>query len=129
MLAMAGNGTVCVAKVPVATSGEKSLSNATASGTPYDFTVSFNGAPPLQVSHEHPVPAPDLALTARHLVQISQAGQPKESFRFRFSDHSTDRLCLRFNALYETWSLTSAGAIRDCQCDRPVTTPVATGTP
>lgn len=117
LAAAAETGSVCISPIPVATGGTKSLSNNAASSVPYDFTVSFNGNRPLHVSHTAPLSVQGLSLASRHTVQIKQAGQPKESFTFRFSEHKTDSLCLWFNPLYETWSLTPPGRMRQCHCN------------
>ena len=116
--ANAQSGKICIASVPMATSGSKSLTNGTASSVPYDFTVSFDGNKPLKVSHKTPIKVSGLSLAARHRVQIRQGGRPKASFVFSFSDHETDNLCLWFKSLHETWSLTAPGRMPWCRCDR-----------
>jgi hypothetical protein len=98
-------GTVCIAAVPAATTGIKSLGNATASATPFDFTVSIGDSAAVDVSHTTSVAMRDLSTTERHRVVIRQAGTPSASFFFRFADHGNTDLCLWFNALYESWSL------------------------
>jgi hypothetical protein len=112
----AETGSVCIASVPINTSGTKSMANSTASTVPYEFTVSFNNSKPVTVSHSLPVLVPKLALAKRHRVQIKQAGSLKTSFTFRFSEHKSSNLCLWFNPLYETWSLSTPGKMRWCRC-------------
>ena len=109
-------GSVCIAPVPHATSGSKSQANATASTVPYEFSVSFSRGDPVSVSHQSPVLVESLSLDVRHLVEIRQAGAPKASFRFHFSEYSSNRLCLWFNPLYESWSLTEPGRTPSCRC-------------
>ena len=92
--AAAENGSVCIASVPVATAGTKSLANDAASDVPYEFTVSFDGGVPVSVSHKESVLVSGLSMTSRHRVKISQAGQPKASFTFLFSQHESNNLSL-----------------------------------
>jgi hypothetical protein len=113
----AESGTVCIAPVPTATSGTKSLSNATASSVPYDFAVTINRGKPTIVSHKAPSPIRGLDLAKRHSVQIKQAGRAKAAFSFRFSDHKSNNLCLWFNPLYESWSISPVAVHkRNCRC-------------
>jgi hypothetical protein len=116
--AAAESGSVCIASVPVATAGAKSLANDTASVVPYEFTVSFDGDEPVSVSHKESVLVSGLSLASSHRVKISQSGQPKASFTFWFSQHKSSNLCLWFKPLYESWSLTPPGAMRWCRCVR-----------
>ena len=115
--ANAQTGSVCIASVPIATSGSKSLANATASSAPYDFTVTIDRKNPIEVSHRTPILVSNLSLASRHRVQIKQGGRLKESFVFSFSDHNTGNLCLWFRSLYEIWSLSPPGRMRWCRCD------------
>ncbi len=117
-ISAAETGSVCIASVPTNTGGNKSMANSTASTVPYEFTVSFNKGKPVAVSHSSPVLVPKLAIAQRHRVQIKQAGSPKTAFTFRFSEHKSSNLCLWFNPLYETWSLSVPGNMRWCRCAR-----------
>ena len=100
-------GSVCIAAVPTNTGGYKSLANSTASAVPFEFTVSLNKGKPVAVSHSATVLVQKLAITQSHLVRIKQAGSLLAAFTFRFSEHKSSHLCLWFNALYETWSLST----------------------
>ena len=98
-------GSVCIAKVPLASSGEKSLANYTASPEPFDFTISFDGDLPVAASHAQSVLVPDLAYSSPHKVAIRQNGKTAASFVLRFKDYGSDRLCLWYGPLYNSWSV------------------------
>jgi hypothetical protein len=117
-ISAAETGSVCIASVPPNAGGNKSMANSASSTVPYEFTVSFNNSEPVVVSHGLPVLVPKLAIAQRHRVQIKQAGSPKAAFTFRFSEHKSSKLCLWFNPLYETWSLSAPGKMRWCRCAR-----------
>jgi len=111
---------VCVAAVPSATTGAKSLSNATASTKPYEFTVKVDAEAPVTPSHSVSVLVANLPASSSHRVNISQGGSPTASFRFRFTDYKSNDLCLWFNPLYESWSLWPMSASKGkCACATP----------
>ena len=101
----AATGTVCIGPVPVATSGAKSLANATASEKPYNFSVAIDELAPVAVSHLESVVVSGLRTSQRHEVAIRQGGERFASFTFTFEEHQSERLCLWFGPLYESWSL------------------------
>ncbi|AVP96838.1 hypothetical protein C7S18_06320 [Ahniella affigens] len=92
------------------------MANDTASPVPYEFTVSFDGGAPVSVLHEKPVLVAALTLASSHRVKIRQVGKPVASFSFRFSEYKGSNLCLWFNPLYESWSLSPPSAMRWCRC-------------
>jgi hypothetical protein len=104
-IAAAATATLCIGPVPVATSGAKSLANASASDEAYDFTVTVGELPAVAVSHGESVAVTDLRVEQRHRVVIRQGGKPSASFAFTFEEHGSDRLCLWFGPLHESWSL------------------------
>jgi hypothetical protein len=115
--ARADSASLCVAKVPTHTAGERSLANPTASKVPFEFTVSVDGATPIPTSHQASVLIPGLDPTVRHRVSISQNGKPKASFSFRFSDHGSNAVCLWYGPLYDSWSVWPMSRSRGkCSC-------------
>ena len=96
---------VCVAPVPNSTSGNKSLSNTTASAKPYEFTVTIDGVAPVSASHSTSTLIANLLAATSHRVSIHQGGDLATSFRFRFAEQKSNHLCLWFKPLYESWSL------------------------
>ncbi len=113
------DGLLCIANVPRATAGEKSLSNATASAVPYDFSIAVGPHPAVAISHERDTLIQGLDTFASHLVRISQHGKQIASFGFRFSEMKSRNLCLWFNPLYETWSLWPLAESKGkCSCAR-----------
>jgi hypothetical protein len=110
-------GSICIAKVPLATVGEKSLANYTASPVPFDFTMSFDDGRPVAASHSQSVMVSGLAYSAPHKVAIRQNGKPAASFVLRFKDYESDRLCLWYGPLYNSWSVWPMSRSRGkCTC-------------
>src|SRR5262245_52621799 len=102
--AFGADGSVCVAPVPKATAGSKSLANATASPLPYEFRITLGELPPIATSHTESVFIGGLDASRGHLVVIRQGAKRVASFQLRFKDHKSDSLCLWFGPLYESWS-------------------------
>ena len=88
-----------------ATSGVKSLYNASASATPFEFTVAIDKSQPVAVLHDASVLLDGLAIGQRHRVAIRQVGKPSASFAFSFAEYGSNDLCLWFGPFYESWSL------------------------
>jgi hypothetical protein len=115
--AIAAGGSVCVAPVPKATSGSKSLSNPTASAVPYEFAVTLGARAPIATSHTKSLLVGGLDTSQSHLVIIRQGAKRAASFQLRFSTYKTDHLCLWFGPLYESWSVWPATQSRGkCAC-------------
>ncbi|MDR0233976.1 MAG: hypothetical protein LBI31_04140 [Zoogloeaceae bacterium] len=111
---------VCVAPVPYATPGSKSLSNATASAKPYEFTITIDNGAPVTASHSASILIGNLSAVTPHLVSIRQGAELVTSFRFRFTNERSNRLCLWFNPLYESWSLWPMSDSKGkCSCGNP----------
>ena len=72
----ADEGAVCIADVPAATPGRKSLHNATASEAPYDFTVRIGDRPAVATSPDRSVLVQGLATSAAHRLVIKRNGKP-----------------------------------------------------
>jgi len=116
----ADKGSVCIADVPVATPGEKSLYNAAASDAPYDFTVRIGDRPPVATSHDQSVLVQGLAISAAHRVVIKRNGKPFASFLLRIADYKSEAVCMWFGPFYESWSVwPMAEAKHICACDAP----------
>lgn len=114
----ADEGAVCIADVPVATPGEKSLHNAAASETPYDFTVRIGDRPAVATSPDRSVLVQGLATSAAHRVVIKRNGKPFASFLLRIADYKSETVCMWFGPLYESWSVwPMAEAKHLCACD------------
>ncbi len=103
--ATAGDGSVCLAPVPKATGGSKSLANATASAVPYEFEVTIGELNSIATSHTESQLVSGLDTSRNHLVVIRQGTKRVASFRLRFQSYKTDNLCLWFGPLYESWSV------------------------
>jgi len=101
-------GSVCVAPAPRPAPGDKSLANPAGGNRVRSFVIGIDRTSPVAVSHRDPVEIANLPLTGRHFVRIDGDGKPFASFRFRFGDYGSPRLCLLFKPLYETWLLTEA---------------------
>jgi hypothetical protein len=98
-------GSVCVARVPDATPGERSLANPTGGGRSWEFTVQVDDGQVHATSPQRAVAIEGLALGTSHLFRIRDKGKVVTSFRFTFEKQGATDLCLWWKALYETWSL------------------------
>jgi len=115
--ALGADGSVCIAPVPKATAGTKSLANATASAVPYEFEVTLGELAPVTTSHTESRPISGLDTSKSHLVVIRQGAKRVVSFRLRFQNYRSENLCLWFGPLYESWSLWPESASRGkCTC-------------
>ena len=117
--AKASSGSVCIATVTPPNSGQKSLANPAGGNRISSYSVQVDKRKPLITSKDKSINISSLAVDGRHVVKIFGDGRPIESFRFTFSEFSTRKLCLWFNALYETWQLWDAkhGGAK-CNCNR-----------
>lgn len=57
-----------------------------------------------------------LDTSTRHRVVVYCSGKPQQSFTFRFSDFTTNQLCLFLNDLYKTAQLWEAKRCPWCKC-------------
>lgn len=111
------NGSVCVAPVSAPNNGEKSLSNPSGGNHIQIYEVQIDNKSKIKVSNTESVKIGGLSTKNKHRITIFGDGKAVESFRFSFSDHSSNKLCLWFKSLYETWSLwTTKEAGKICQC-------------
>ena len=53
----------------------------------------------------------------RHLFRVFRDGRAVQSFVFSLSSAS-DRKCVNFRTLYETWSIESVSSFKDCGCGK-----------
>ena len=113
------SGSICIATVTPPNSGEKSLANPSGGNRISSYSVQVDKTKRLIISKDKSVNISGVAVDRRHLVKIFGDGRPIASFRFGFSEFSTTKLCLWFNALYETWQLWDAkdGGLK-CRCGR-----------
>ena len=58
----------------------------------------------------------DLDATTRHRIIIYRAGKPQQSFKFRFSEYRSNRVCLFLNDFYWTAQLWEAKRSPWCKC-------------
>ena len=103
-------GSVCLPSVAEPTSGDKSLSNYTADIPTPDYSVQFNDGSRIQLRHSPRASGPGVLVTGlpleqQHTVRIRLAGKQIESFRFRFEEMETPRLCIVLKEFYMTWNL------------------------
>jgi hypothetical protein len=111
------SGSVCVAVVPKPTSGEISLANPTGGGRTFNYTIQIDKGPIKPVSNEKAILISELVLKRKHLIKIRRDGKLVESFSFTFEKQGSDRLCLWFKPLYETWTLwTAKESGKKCYC-------------
>jgi hypothetical protein len=103
-------GTVCVTPVPKPTAGGKSLSNPSDGNKVRSYSVQIGNKPIVTPEAGKSVAVDRLSLGQQHLVKIMGDGRPVTSFRFRFETYKSERLCLVFSPLYETWSMRAAAS-------------------
>ncbi len=116
--ALGADGSVCIAPVPNATAGTKSLANATASAVPYEFKVTLGDLEPITTSHSESLFIGGLDTSKNHLVVIRQGAKRIASFRLGFQNYGSENLCLWFGPLYESWSLWPMAQSRGkCTCE------------
>ncbi len=113
------SGSICIATVTPPKSGQKSLANPSGGNRISSYSVQVDKTRPLIISKHRSINISGVAVDRRHLVKIFGDARPIASFRFGFSEFSTTKLCLWFNALYETWQLWDAkdGGLK-CRCNR-----------
>lgn len=107
---IAPSGAVCIAPVPKPVAGGKSLANPAGGNKVQAYSVQIGDKPSATALAEKPVLVDGLARAKAHLVSIKGDGRPVASFKFRFEDYKSDRLCLVFSPLYETWRMRAAAA-------------------
>jgi hypothetical protein len=113
------SGSICIATVTPPNSGQKSLANPSGGNRIASYSIQIDKGKPLTTSKDKSINVSGLAVEKRHLVRIFGDGKLVESFWFAFSEFSTNKLCLFFKPLYETWQLWDAkdgGAW--CRCNR-----------
>ena len=113
------SGSICLATITPPNSQEKSLANPSGGNRISSYSVQVDKRKRLTTSKDKSINVSGLAVDRRHLVKIFGDGRAVESFWFNFSEFSTTKLCLWFNALYETWQLWDAkdGGAK-CKCNR-----------
>jgi hypothetical protein len=115
--AVGAEGSFCVAPVPKATSGTKSLANATASRLPYEFKITVGDLASIATSHTDSIFIGGLDASKSHLVVIHQGTKPVASFKVHFKNRKSKDLCLWFGPLYESWSVWPMAESRGkCTC-------------
>ena len=111
-------GSICIAAVPKPTSGNTSLANPTGGGRTFNYKIQIDKGLITPVSTEKPILISGLVLKRKHLIKIRRDGKLVESFSFTFEKERSNRLCLWFKPLYETWTLWAAkDAGRKCDCE------------
>jgi hypothetical protein len=108
------SGSVCIAPVP-----EKPTQTFVPPGFPCDaakLSVKIDEQPPIAWPVKDNVKIGDLDVTAAHRVVVSCKGKPQQSFRFRFADFKTRKLCLFINDLYKTAQLWESQGTPWCKC-------------
>ena len=110
-------GSVCIAVVPKPTSGDISLANPTGGGRTFNYSIQIDKGPITPVSNEKAKLISGLSLGQRHPIKIRRDGKLVESFTFTFEKQGSNKLCLWFKSLYETWTLwTEKEAGKLCRC-------------
>jgi hypothetical protein len=108
------DGSVCVAPIPV--------QPPSTAATPELFCHSGNLSLKIDSQQVFPWPRKEglkiehLDLTQRHLVVVLCDAKPQQSFKFRFSEFKTKRLCLFINDLYQTAQLWEPKQSPWCKC-------------
>ena len=110
--AVAEAAEICLAPIPQATFGTRSLANPTARKEPYQFSVNIGGSDFTQDIET--VQCTKAADDGRVAVVITDHGQRKESFFIETDQHPVGA-CIWFRALYDTWIVTSLGQAGPCK--------------
>lgn len=116
--AKVSSGSICIATVMPPNSGQKSLANPSGGNRISSYSVQVDKRKPFSTSKDKSINISGLAVDRRHFVKIFGDGRSIASFGFTFSKFSTTKVCLWFNALYETWQLWDArdGGAK-CRCN------------
>jgi hypothetical protein len=115
-LALAEDGSLCIAPIEAPRGGEKSLANPSGRNAARAYSVQIDNRSSIAVAADRGTLVEALDLDKSHTVVIYADGLRKEMLRLRFGEHRAQ--CLWFNALYETWSLTPrAGREKICACE------------
>jgi hypothetical protein len=110
-------GQVCVAPALPPAPGPKSLANPAGENRIKQYAVQIDSLPPVTVDPKAAKVILNIPSKEVHWVRIKGDGKLVESFKFKFSDFPSKRLCLFFNELYETWNLWDAKQARSiCKC-------------
>lgn len=112
LYAQSGGPSMCVAPNDARTP-QRCAPGLCASG-PLSFKI--DDRPVMQWPKNESVEINDLDATARHRIIIYRAGKPQQSFKFRFSEYSSNRVCLFLNDLYWTAQLWEAKRSPWCKC-------------
>jgi hypothetical protein len=106
--------TLRVSPVPPSNAEPSSLSNPAGGDRWQYFEIRIDQRQPIRAHTSSWLKVANLDPDAKHLVRIARDGKPYASFTFSFKARGKECLCLWFNPLYATWSL-SRTALR-CPC-------------
>ena len=81
---------------------------------PLSFKI--DDRPAMQWPKNESVEIDDLDAATRHRIIVYRAGKPQQSFKFRFSEYGSNRVCLFLNDLYWTAQLWEAKRSPWCKC-------------
>ena len=111
--AQTGTGKVCLAPVPKVLKGYSSPEVQCAS---LDFTVQIDDRVPIALSETKSILVDKLDIRARHMVVVRCDGKPNQTFRFRFADYESQKLCFFIHGLYKTAQLWEDKQCPWCKC-------------
>jgi hypothetical protein len=107
-----GRGTVCVAP-----NSSEPPTRFSPGGyyNPATLTIQVDKREPIKWPHKESVQIGDLDLTERHLIVLTSDGKRIQSFWFRFSNYSSNELCVDFDG-YQGVRLQEKKASPWCKC-------------
>ena len=112
------SGSVCIAAVPKPTSGDISLANPTGGGRAFNYSIQIDKGLITPISNEKAKLVSGLELKGKHLIKIRRDGKVVESFLFSFEKEGSNKLCIWYKPLYETWSIWPAiEGGKKCRCE------------
>lgn len=107
-------GSVCIAPVP-----EKPTPFSAPPLSVCDsskLSVKIDAQEPIAWPIKESMKIDGLDVTTTHRVLVSCNGKPQQSFKFRFSEFQTGKLCLFINDLYKTVQLWESKDSPWCKC-------------
>lgn len=98
-------GSVCVGPIPQPNNNEKSLGNPAGGGRTFNYSIQIDNGEIKALPFNKNILINKLAYNIKHLLIIRNDDKIIESFWFNFNKFKSNKLCLWFKPLYESWSL------------------------
>ena len=116
--AAADQGSLCIARIAPQPAGKALELGHVRDLTPYRFEITISGQGKVVPSTHGGVLLGPMPLNELRRISITNHGRPFASFSTRQPVAAAPQACLKFDAMYQTWSMvTDPTRLRRCGCD------------